>query len=228
MGCGSTRACARLPLCSLRMVRWLLRRRSVVHEACARSSSSSSSVCRPQTGATSCTSTSCCRRLTFHSHSYSFIITAGCTAVGAPIRYQGQSTTVLTVRGQTAVELNNELQLSLPFDSNASCHAVLVAWRNRWATGLRLLAPLMFLAMALMVQEVMNMNARRTGRIRDIPTTFPESISTIPACSSELFINDKPCLDFIFTPKDDARIQVCAGLPTITCQIQPVHMAVIC
>lgn len=123
---------------------------------------------------------------------------------------------------------NDELQLSIPFDSNISCHAVLVSWRNRWATGLRLLAPLMFLAMALMVQEVMIMNERRTGRIRDIPTTFPEPISSIPACSSELFIHDKPCLDFIFTPKDDSRIQVCAGLPLVTCQVQPVDMAVMC
>lgn len=95
---------------------------------------------------------------------------------------------------------------------------MLVAWRNRWATGLRLLAPLMFLAMALMVQEVMNMNARRTGRIRDIPTTVPEQIGSIPACSSELFIYNKPCLDFIFTPKDDARVQVGGpGLENETC-----------
>ena len=91
--------------------------------------------------------------------------------------------------------------------------AALVAWRNRWATGLRLLAPLVFLAMALMVQEVMNMNAEMTGRIRDMPATYPEQITSIPACSTELFIHTKPCLDFIFTPKDDARVQVssCAG-----------------
>jgi hypothetical protein len=92
--------------------------------------------------------------------------------------------------------------------------AVLVAWRNRWATGLRLLAPLLFLAMALLVQEVMNMNAAATGRIRDLPTSYPAHISSIPACSSELFIHTKPCLDFVFTPKDDLRVQVssyCAG-----------------
>lgn len=71
-----------------------------------------------------------------------------------------------------------------------------------------MLAPLLFLAMALMVQQVMNMNARRTGRIRDVPTTFAEGISSIPDCSSELFIYNKPCLDFIFSPKDDARVQV--------------------
>lgn len=86
--------------------------------------------------------------------------------------------------------------------------AGLVAWRNRWATGLRLLAPLVFLAMALMVQEVMNMNAQETGRIRDVPATYPAQINSIPACSSELFIHTKPCLDFIFTPKSDARVQV--------------------
>lgn len=85
-----------------------------------------------------------------------------------------------------------------------------MAWRNRWATGLRLLAPLLFLAMALMVQEVMDMNARATGRTRDVPTAAPAHIGAIPPCSSELFIFDKPCLDFVYTPKDDARVQVCA------------------
>lgn len=93
-----------------------------------------------------------------------------------------------------------------------SADAVLVAWRNRWATGLRLLAPLLFLAMALLVQEVMNMNASMTGRIRDLSTAYPEHIRSIPACSTELFIHTKPCLDFVFTPKNDSRVQVRALL----------------
>jgi hypothetical protein len=62
--------------------------------------------------------------------------------------------------------------------------------------------------MALLVQEVMNMNASMTGRIRDLPTAHPELIRSIPACSSELFIHTKPCLDFVFTPKNDSRVQV--------------------
>jgi hypothetical protein len=86
--------------------------------------------------------------------------------------------------------------------------AALVAWRNRWSTGLRLLAPLLFLAMALMVQEVMDLNARLTGRTRDVPSTLPERIGSIPPCSAELFIYDKPCLDFVFTPKDEPRVLV--------------------
>lgn len=89
--------------------------------------------------------------------------------------------------------------------------AVLVAWRNRWATGLRLLAPLLFLAMALMVQEVMNMNAQLTGRIRDVSTAVPVSISSMPACSSELYIYNKLCLDFIYTPRNDSRVEVSRG-----------------
>lgn len=99
---------------------------------------------------------------------------------------------------------------------------MLVAWRNRWATGLRLLAPLLFLAMALLVQEVMNMNASMTGRIRDLPTAHPEHIRSIPACSSELFIHTKPCLDFVFTPKNDSRVQVrtlLAGWQACRCQM---------
>jgi hypothetical protein len=86
--------------------------------------------------------------------------------------------------------------------------AALVAWRNRWATGLRLLAPLLFLAMALMVQEVMDMNARRTGRTQDVGMTVPANISNIPPCSSELFIYDKPCVDFVYTPNNNPRVKV--------------------
>ncbi|KAF8059445.1 ABCA9 [Scenedesmus sp. PABB004] len=84
---------------------------------------------------------------------------------------------------------------------------VLVAWRNRWATAIRLLAPLLFLALALLVQEVMGVNARRTGRIRDAPVSEPVGIGPIPACSSELFIHTKPCLDFIYTPNDTDAVQ---------------------
>lgn len=62
--------------------------------------------------------------------------------------------------------------------------------------------------MALMVQEVMNMNAQMTGRIRDVPAATPEAISSIPACSSELYIYNKPCLDFVYTPSNDSRVRV--------------------
>lgn len=87
--------------------------------------------------------------------------------------------------------------------------AVLVAWRNRWTTGIRLLAPLLFLALALVVQEALEANARRTGRIRDAPTSVPVPTSSIPNCHTELFIHDKPCLDFIYTPNNDTTIKVC-------------------
>lgn len=111
-------------------------------------------------------------------------------------------------------------------------HAVLVAWRNRWATGLRLLAPLLFLAMALLVQEVMNMNASMTGRIKELPISHPENISSIPACSSELFIHTKPCLDFVYTPKDDTRVQVsnctCAGMIRVAVRMLYCHKPMEC
>eukprot|EP00775_Hariotina_reticulata_P004500 gene4500-4753_t len=77
---------------------------------------------------------------------------------------------------------------------------VLVAWRNKWATILRLLAPLVFLTLALMVQEGLQANTRRTGRTRATPVSTPQRIASIPDCSSDLFINDKPCLNFVFTP----------------------------
>lgn len=90
-------------------------------------------------------------------------------------------------------------------------YAVLVAWRNRWATAIRLLAPLLFLALALLVQEVMAVNARRTGRIRDTPVTAPAAISSIPDCSTELFIHNKPCMDFVYSPVNSTKAQVGDG-----------------
>lgn len=88
--------------------------------------------------------------------------------------------------------------------------AVLVAWRNKWATILRLLAPLVFLTLALMVQEGLQANTRRTGRTRATPVSIPEHIGGIPDCSSDLFINDKPCLNFVFTPyhNEVARVRL--------------------
>ncbi|WIA36227.1 hypothetical protein OEZ86_007561 [Tetradesmus obliquus] len=84
---------------------------------------------------------------------------------------------------------------------------VLVAWRNRWATAIRLLAPLLFLALALIVQVVMAANSRRTGRIRDTPFSSLSDISSIPDCSDELFIYNKPCLDFVYTPNNDTTVK---------------------
>eukprot|EP00878_Enallax_costatus_P029372 GHUV01031840.1.p1 GENE.GHUV01031840.1~~GHUV01031840.1.p1 ORF type:complete len:329 (+),score=71.38 GHUV01031840.1:170-1156(+) len=84
---------------------------------------------------------------------------------------------------------------------------VLVAWRNRWSTAIRLLAPLLFLALALVVQEALGANARRTGRIRDTPYSQAADVSSIPNCHTELFIFDKPCLDFFYTPDNNDTIK---------------------
>lgn len=71
--------------------------------------------------------------------------------------------------------------------------------------------------MALIVQEVMNMNAAQTGRTSNVPTMHPTGIGNIPSCSDELFIHDKPCLDFIYTPKDNVRVQVWVPVTAVAC-----------
>lgn len=88
---------------------------------------------------------------------------------------------------------------------------MLVAWRNKWATILRLLAPLVFLTLALMVQEGLQANTRRTGRTRATPVSTPQRIASIPDCSLDLFINDKPCLNFVFTPFKNEVVRVRLG-----------------
>lgn len=109
---------------------------------------------------------------------------------------------------QLSTDGRRSLRLMPPLCCALACHTVLVAWRNRWATAIRLLAPLLFLALALVVQEVMGVNERRSGRIRNEPVSVPTGIGAIPACSSELFIHDKPCLDFVYSPNSSAVVQV--------------------
>lgn len=91
-----------------------------------------------------------------------------------------------------------------------------MAWRNRWSTAIRLLAPLLFLALALVVQEALGANARRTGRIRDTPFSQAADVRSIPNCHAELFIFDKPCLDFFYTPNNNDTIKV-----TVACLMAP-------
>jgi hypothetical protein len=116
-----------------------------------------------------------------------------------------------------------DVDLDSPHTTPCTLHAaVLVAWRNRWATAIRLLAPLLFLALALIVQVVMAANTRRTGRIRDTPFSSLSDISSIPDCSDELFIFNKPCLDFVYTPNNDTTVKVTKLLAVVPSVSAPV------
>jgi hypothetical protein len=84
---------------------------------------------------------------------------------------------------------------------------VLVAWRNRRATAIRLSAPFLFLLLALLIQKALEADSRRQERFRDSPTAVVMPINPVPSCDKDLYI-DKDCFHFFYTPAGDPDIEV--------------------
>jgi hypothetical protein len=82
-----------------------------------------------------------------------------------------------------------------------------VAWRSRRATVLRLVAPLMFLLLALVMQVALDASLAAEGRYRPTTTGTRQDIASIPDCNSDLYIHDRPCVTLIFTPSTSTRAQ---------------------
>jgi hypothetical protein len=88
--------------------------------------------------------------------------------------------------------------------------AVLVAWRNRRATAIRLTAPFLFLLLALLIQKALEADSRRQERFRDNPTAVVMPINQVPSCNQDLYIGkDKElCYHFFYTPAGDPDVEV--------------------
>ncbi|WIA40119.1 hypothetical protein OEZ86_013522 [Tetradesmus obliquus] len=84
---------------------------------------------------------------------------------------------------------------------------LLVAWRSRRATLLRLMAPFVFLLLALVIQLALDANSRREQRIRAVEWSAPEDIGPIPDCNQDVFIANKACRTFLFSPNDSSVVQ---------------------
>jgi hypothetical protein len=90
-----------------------------------------------------------------------------------------------------------------------SC-AALVAWRSRRSTAIRLSAPFIFLALALIVTLALNINfGLRERFVAVLPgQENPKLIQSIPACGSDVYIAGRECLDFLYTPAGDPVVEV--------------------
>ncbi len=85
--------------------------------------------------------------------------------------------------------------------------AALLAWRNWRATTLRMLAPLFFLLLALLIDKALQANQSRSEIFADVRTPTPESITPIPSCHEDMYIGNKACIEVLYSP-DNAVTRV--------------------
>ncbi|KAI8472689.1 MAG: hypothetical protein J3K34DRAFT_204610 [Monoraphidium minutum] len=85
---------------------------------------------------------------------------------------------------------------------------VLVAWRSRRATAIRLLAPFVFLLLALVINLALEANNASQARIKDAPAAGIVDMGAIPDCHRDLFIGPlRDCIDFVYTPAGDEEVE---------------------
>ncbi|WIA44552.1 hypothetical protein OEZ86_007282 [Tetradesmus obliquus] len=85
----------------------------------------------------------------------------------------------------------------------------LVAWRSRRSTAIRLSAPFVFLALALIVTLALNADVGLRERfVAQLPgQKAPDVIESIPNCGRDVYIAGKQCLDFLYTPAGDPVVE---------------------
>ncbi|EFJ52653.1 hypothetical protein VOLCADRAFT_85850 [Volvox carteri f. nagariensis] len=85
----------------------------------------------------------------------------------------------------------------------------LVAWRNRRATILRILAPLLFLILALVIDKAIQANDGSSSAFQDVASPQPEGIGSIPQCSQDLYIGSKAgCVEVLYQPSPDPIVDL--------------------
>lgn len=84
-----------------------------------------------------------------------------------------------------------------------------MAWRSRRATAIRLVAPFVFLLLALIINVALDANSANESRVAAQSSTSAVPIGPIPDCTQDLYIGaGKPCLTFVYTPNNDSQINV--------------------
>lgn len=92
--------------------------------------------------------------------------------------------------------------------------AALVAWRNRKATILRMVAPFLFLLLALLIDRALQANTSTSASFQDLQNPQPQQLGSIPKCSDDLYIGTKPCTEILFSPNNTVA-QVSCGERTM-------------
>lgn len=84
-------------------------------------------------------------------------------------------------------------------------------WRSRRATLIRLLAPLLFLLLALVMQAALDASIAGEGRYRPVREGVRVPVREIPDCGEDVFIHGRPCVTLVFTPNTSATVLVREG-----------------
>jgi len=75
----------------------------------------------------------------------------------------------------------------------------LLAWRNRKATILRLVAPFMFMLLVWLIDRAIQAEDRTLSQFKVIRDPEAEKIDPVPPCEDDLYIQDTKCFDFYWT-----------------------------
>ncbi|GLI66002.1 hypothetical protein VaNZ11_009613 [Volvox africanus] len=83
----------------------------------------------------------------------------------------------------------------------------LIAWRNRRATILRILAPLLFMILALVIDRAIQANDGSSSAFDDVQSPDSELINAIPQCSEDIYIGGKKgCVEVLYQPSPDTAV----------------------
>jgi hypothetical protein len=84
---------------------------------------------------------------------------------------------------------------------------VLVAWRSRRATLIRLLAPFVFLVLALIINLALEADNAQQERLKDAPGAVDFPVAALPSCNEDLYIGPgRECVDFVYTPAGNPQV----------------------
>lgn len=80
--------------------------------------------------------------------------------------------------------------------------------RNWRGTALRLLSPCFFILLALVLDAAVRADENRTLDNERVTTPDRQAIDGIQQCTSNVFIESDGCVHFVYSPNDDAAIEV--------------------
>ena len=87
--------------------------------------------------------------------------------------------------------------------------AALVAWRNRRATIVRILAPLVFLLLALLIDRSIQAVNSNKSAFTNLENPTVEPLNAIPQCKDDLYIGrSSGCKEVLYSPSPNAAADV--------------------
>lgn len=82
----------------------------------------------------------------------------------------------------------------------------LVAWRNKTATCLQLVASLFFIFLLFLIQRAIEARFSSSSSYKNVPDPQPLVSPPIPPCEDKNFIS-LPCYDFVWSGSQSSKIE---------------------